>query len=68
MSSGRGRNACLSPNPYWEEVKYYFADFVRKGGHKKNCFFFRKTLKGGGVSPNPKFPYQKKTEIVLDFF
>ena len=32
MSSGRGRNACLSPNPYWEEVKYYFADFVRRGG------------------------------------
>ena len=33
-----------------------------KGRHqKKNCFFSEKLRKGGrGVSPNPKFPYQKK--------
>ena len=33
-----------------------------RGGIKKNCFFSSEKLRkgGGGVSPNPKFPYQKK--------
>ena len=36
---------------------------------KINCFFSEKLRKGGGgVLPNPKFPYQKKTEIFLEFF
>ena len=39
------------------------------GRHKKKtCFFFRKTPKGGGgVSPNPKFPYQKKNRFFWNF-
>ena len=42
---------------------------IRGGIKKKLFFFFRKTPKvGGGVSPNTKFSYQKKTEIFLDFF
>ena len=35
---------------------------------KKNWFFSEFFRKGGGVSPNPKFPNQKKIEIFLDFF
>ena len=44
---------------------------ISKGRHqkKKLFFFFRKTLKGvGGVSPNPKFPYQKKLRFFVVFF
>ena len=38
-------------------------------GGKKKCFFFRKTSKGGGgVSPNPKFSYQKKLRFFWNFF
>ena len=35
---------------------------------KKNWFFSEFIRKGGGISPNPKFPNQKKIEIFLDFF
>ena len=35
--------------------------WIVRGGIKKNCFFSEKLRKGGGgVSPNPKLPYQKK--------
>ena len=40
-----------------------------RGGIKKNCFFSEKLRKGGGgVSPNPKFPYQKKLRFFWNFF
>ena len=32
----------------------------------RNCLFFFGN--GGGVFPNPKFPYQKKLSFLLDFF
>ena len=37
-----------------------------KGRHKKNCLFFRSfsERRGWGVSPNPKFPYQKNWDFV----
>ena len=41
---------------------------LRGGIQKKNCFFSEFIRKGGGVSPNPKFPNQKMIEIFLDFF
>ena len=41
--------------------EWKLSKFPAKGRHKKNCFFPEKLWKGGrGVSPNPKFPYQKK--------
>ena len=40
-----------------------------RGGIKKDCFFSEKLRKGGGgVSPNPKFPYQKKLRFFWNFF
>ena len=42
---------------------------LREGVKKKNCFFSEKLRKGGGgVSPNPKFPYQKILRFVWIFF
>merc|ERR1719397_1648527 len=42
---------------------------VRGGIKKKNWFFSEKLRKGGrGVSPNPKFPYQKKLRFFGIFF
>ena len=42
---------------------------VRGGIKKKNWFFSEKLRKGGrGVSPNPKFPYQKKLRFFWNFF
>ena len=42
---------------------------LRGGIKKKNCFFSEKLRKGGrGVSPNPKFPYQKKLRFFWNFF
>ena len=40
-----------------------------KGRHKKNCFFSSENFERGegGVSPNPKFPYQKKLKFVWIF-
>ena len=40
-----------------------------KGRHKRKLFFFfGKLRKGGGISPNPKFPYQKKLRYFWNFF
>ena len=41
-----------------------------KGRHKKKLFFFSEKLRKGGrgVSPNPKFPYQKKMRFFWNFF
>ena len=44
-----------------------------RGGIKKNCFFSSEKLRkgGGGTSPNPKFPYQKKlghSELLVSEF
>ena len=40
---------------------------LRGGINKKKLFFFQKNSKrGGGVSPNPKFPYQKKLRFFLE--
>ena len=41
-----------------------------KGRHhlKKTGFFRSLSERGGGISPNPKFPNQKMIEIFLDFF
>ena len=46
--------------PYWGP----------KGRHhlKKTGFFRSLSERGGGISPNPKFPNQKMIEIFLDFF
>ena len=45
--------------------------FGTKGKHQKNkLFFFSEKLRkgGGGVWPNPKFPYQKKLRFFGNFF
>ena len=48
----------------WIGQKYTVT--IRGGIKKKTVFFSEKLRKGGrGVSPNPKFPYQKKN---WDFF
>ena len=39
-----------------------------RGTKKTVFFFFGKPLKGGGVSLNPKFPYQKKLNFFWIFF
>ena len=39
-----------------------------RGGIKKNCFFFRRTPKGGGGLAESKISLSEKTEIFLDFF
>ena len=41
-----------------------------RGGIKKTVFFFRKNSErgGGGVSQNPKFPYQKKLRFFWIFY
>ena len=42
---------------------------LRGGIKKKTGFFSEKLRKGGrGVSPNPKFPYQKKLRFFWIFF
>ena len=42
---------------------------IRGGIKKINWFFSEKLQKGGGgVSPNPKFPYQKKLRFFWIFF
>ena len=42
---------------------------LRGGIKKKNWFFSENLRKGGrGVSPNPKFPYQKKLRFFWNFF
>ena len=48
-----------------------YVAFVHLGEASKkiNCFFSEKLRKGGGgVSPNPKFPYQKKLRYFWIFF
>merc|ERR1719341_1634718 len=37
-------------------------------GGIKNCFFWKNSERGGGVSPNPKFNNQKKFRCFFDFF
>ena len=46
----------------------YFTRWELRGGIKKIKLFFLVYPKGGGrVSPNPKFPYQKKLRFFLIF-
>ena len=35
---------------------------------KKTVFFRKNSERGGGISPNPKFPYQKKMRFFWIFF
>ena len=39
-----------------------------RGGIKNTVFFLNFSEKGGGVAPNPQFPYQKKIRFFLIFF
>ena len=52
-----------------EDFKYYFADFVRKGGGgtpqiRKSLFAEKKSVKGGGGTPKSETPFlsEKKRE------
>ena len=42
---------------------------LRGGINKNKLFFFSEKLRkgGGGISPNPKFPYQKKMRFFWIF-
>ena len=61
QNSGSYWSYCISTY-FWPTV---FAP-LGEASFKKNWFFSEKIQKGGaGVSPNPKFPNQKKTEIFL---
>jgi len=54
---------------FFESVPNRRNPLLGEASKKINWFFSEKLRKGGGgVSPNPKVPYQKKTEIFLDFF
>ena len=57
FSCAKEGELCLSSNS-----KLALTHSLTKGRHKKKLFFFSEKLRkgGGGVSPNPKFPYQKK--------
>ena len=61
-----------NPKLYCERSRLVFSDddhmTIRGGIQKKKLVFFGVYPKGGGVSPNPKFPNQKMIEIFLDFF
>ena len=47
----------------------YFTRWELRGGIKKiKLFFFSLSERGGRVSPNPKFPYQKKLRFFWIFF
>ena len=56
-------------------IEIFLDFFAERGGgshpiqnfsnHKLSIFFWKW---GGGVFPNPKFPYQKKLSFLLDFF
>ena len=47
----------------------YFTRWELRGGIKNmKLFFFSLSERGGGVSPNPKFPYQKKLSFFWNFF
>ena len=50
-----------------EAVKYYFADFVRKGrGQKKILVFFDFRSKGGGGLGQSKKSLSENTQIFFD--
>ena len=53
---------------FFSKARNLLADLLGEAPFKKTVFFRRKSESGGGVSPNPKFPNQKKIEIFLDFF
>ena len=54
----------------FHKIPVFFKGWLPLGeaSFKKNWFFSEKIRKGGGISPNPKFPNQKMIEIFLDFF
>ena len=63
----------MGPGNMVSAIFYIFLTFetltIRGGIKKKNWFFSEKLRKGGGgVSPNPKFPYQKKLRFFRIFF